>query len=421
MLSEPWLADRATIDAWLPVIERMLKGEDVHATRKPDEKAPVCYNPTDGAAYFFLKEAPQGSVAVHVVAGLISKYDTYFTDGTETLMRRLAVADKLDNICGHLLEIDSGGGQGTNIETVARFIRGQVQKPVVAWFNGTAASAAYWIAAAADEVYASQVTDQVGSIGAYASFLDFRKMLADRGIVLHEVYAEQSDLKNVDLRQARDGDYELLREQMVNPLAACFISHVKELRPGLTEETAYRGAIFTATKAKEIGMIDGLLTFEQALQRINTLAQERASLNISQQQPLQMKKIEAVLGSLEKQNGGVFLNEEQIAQLEAALLTDEDVPVNAEQLTGIEAQLKTIAASQATVAKALTALQAEQKTQAATLATQAEELKRLGDAPGAGPTKVATKEDPANANDDKYDALEALNALAKTADRITIE
>lgn len=425
-MSEPWMVDQGTVEALLPLVARLLQGENVQfgSTNRedgPDESTPYCYHPAANSSYYNFSEAPAGSVAVFPVVGAITKFDTWCSEGTETLMARMAAADRMENISGHLLEIDSGGGQGTNIETVARFIRAKLEKPVVAWFNGVAASAAYWMAAAADEVYASEPTDQVGSIGVYFTFMDMRKRWEEMGIKVHEIYAEQSDLKNRDFLLARDGEYKQLREKMLNPYADRFISQVKEMRPGLTDARAFRGEIFTAPEAQQIGMIDGQLDFEAAIERVTALAAQRAANSNTSTNNIEMKQIEVILGySLETdKDGGAYLQAQELEKLNAAMADGNEVPAEVgatiERLT---AEVASMAKQQAEINASLEALKANNTQLANQLAEQKNELDRVGGQPGAGPTRVAVEKDPA---DEKPDALDEFERAAAAADRLVVE
>jgi protease-4 len=327
-----WMIDRTTAEAYLPLAIRLLKGEPVKFDFEGLETKPRLTSLMSGAVYNADGEMQQSEseaslVAVYPVVGLITKFDQECgPDGTETLMRWMSRYEQDKRVMGHLLKIDSGGGEATNIESVARFIR-SLSKPVVAWYNGAAASAAYYMAAAADEIYASEDTDEVGSIGALISFTDVRGYWEQQGVQFHEIYADQSDLKNLDFKEALKGKYDPLREQVVNPYAQRFIDTVKEFRPGMTDKEAYRGKLYMSAKALEIGMIDGVKTYEEALVRVGDMAAERKNSNYNNLNMKSYANLTAVLGDFETKDGGVFLNEEQLSLLNARVLADE----NAEQ------------------------------------------------------------------------------------------
>ncbi len=81
-----------------------------------------------------------------------------------------------------LLDIDSPGGEATGMFATARLVSAINQtKPVLAFVNDVAASAAYGIASAASEVIVSP-TSMVGSIGVVLTHFDRSGELEERGI-----------------------------------------------------------------------------------------------------------------------------------------------------------------------------------------------------------------------------------------------
>jgi ClpP class serine protease len=91
--------------------------------------------------YYNFGEAPEGSVAVHTLIGAVTKYGAGVPPARKAWMS-MSKADEMKNIAAHMLEIDSGGGEATNIETVARFIRNNIKKPGGGLVQRTCASAA---------------------------------------------------------------------------------------------------------------------------------------------------------------------------------------------------------------------------------------------------------------------------------------
>jgi len=81
-----------------------------------------------------------------------------------------------------LLDIDSPGGEATGMFATANLVRAVNEvKPVLAFVNDVAASAAYGIASAASEIIVSP-TSMVGSIGVVLTHLDRSGELEDRGV-----------------------------------------------------------------------------------------------------------------------------------------------------------------------------------------------------------------------------------------------
>jgi ClpP class serine protease len=229
-----------------------------------------------GRMYSMNEEPPcdEDYIGIINIEGIVRKNDYCGEIGTTT-MQMLMRSNEQDPCCiGHILQIDSPGGSAANTQTFANFIRQDVQKPVVAHFNSMCASAAYYIACAADEVYAAQADDSVGSIGVYCTLYDYREAYKQKGIKEVKVYAPQSSMKNDIFEKALNGDIKPLQEEYLKPVADEFLATVNAMRPNLTDESALKGKLYAAKNAPK-GMIDGIMTWEKALARVTELATKK--------------------------------------------------------------------------------------------------------------------------------------------------
>lgn len=225
-----------------------------------------------GKSYSMADDVPADPyVSVIPIQGIVKK-NSYCGDmGTMAMQEMMKQAESDPNCIAHALRIDSPGGSASNTQTFANFIKNECKKPVVAHISGMCASAAYYIACAADEIYCAQGDDSVGSIGVYCTLNDYRKADEKNGVKQHTIYATQSSEKNALFTKALDGDYTELQKEYLDPCAEEFISTVKAFRPNLTEASAYKGKLYAAKNAPK-GMIDGLKTWEQAISRVSQLA-----------------------------------------------------------------------------------------------------------------------------------------------------
>jgi len=366
----PWMLDPALIPTYGPLAVQFLRGQ-LSAFPQASAAPVLAFDPITGAfededEYNDESEPKSsGRIMIYPVKGIITKDDQYCgPTGTETLMRRMKQYDADPNVMGHFLEIDSGGGEGTNMDTVCRTVRG-LKKPVVAWFNGVCASAAYYMAAGATEIYAGQATDAVGSIGVFIAFADMREYWESMGVHLHEIYADQSDLKNADYHAARDGDYKPIKTEFLNPFASVFISTMKEMRPALQNEEAYRGKMFMAPEAAAIGMIDGILTKEAALERIVILSvsYNQNSTNMSFKRLFGMDSTPATPSAEDQLRDALVKMEEQMeaqaTQLAQLTQTIDKISQQTENVAARLTSIETARATQPGAPVALTALPTE--------------------------------------------------------------
>ncbi|OGO74672.1 MAG: signal peptide peptidase SppA, partial [Chromatiales bacterium RIFOXYA1_FULL_46_5] len=111
-------------------------------------------------------------VAVVVARGTIidgsAKAGTIGGDSTAALLRRARFDEKVKAV---VLRIDSGGGSAFASEVIGQEIKllKAAGKPVIASMGAVAASGGYWIAAPANEIWASPTTI-TGSIGIFGLF-----------------------------------------------------------------------------------------------------------------------------------------------------------------------------------------------------------------------------------------------------------
>ncbi|NHM19655.1 S49 family peptidase [Tritonibacter mobilis] len=100
----------------------------------------------------------------------------------EGIAAQLREAEADPDVRAVLLDIDSPGGEATGMFAAAKLVSAvNKTKPVVAFVNDVAASAAYGIASAASKIIVSP-TSMVGSIGVVLTHLDRSAELEDRGV-----------------------------------------------------------------------------------------------------------------------------------------------------------------------------------------------------------------------------------------------
>jgi signal peptide peptidase SppA len=171
---------------------------------------------------------------------------------------------------GVLLDIDSPGGVVDGVEELAAEIRAaRGRKPIVAIANHMAASAAYWIASAADELVATP-SAQVGSIGIFTAHEDLSEALAKEGVKRTIVSAGKYKAEGALGSPLSPEAIAHLQEQ-VDERYAMFTSAVARGR-GVSVETVRNrygeGRSVMAKKALAAGMIDRIDTFDATVRRI---------------------------------------------------------------------------------------------------------------------------------------------------------
>lgn len=199
---------------------------------------------------------------VHKLGG-VSPYSG--SVGYDCLDKVIADAQSNKEVGAILLDIDSPGGEVAGCFDFARKLRKMGAsgggKPIVAFANEMACSAAYAIASSCDAVMTTQ-TGQVGSIGVWTMLVDMTKGLTKNGISATMIRAGE--------RKARGGPYEVADEATFTKLQSwvdetwdIFCGHVAETRPiSAAAVKALEGDWFTGNDALGLGLVDAVDTPE---------------------------------------------------------------------------------------------------------------------------------------------------------------
>jgi capsid assembly protease len=192
-------------------------------------------------------------------ANLMSEYSG--ASSVSSLAQSFNAAVESPEVKAILLNIDSPGGEVAGINEFAQQIydaRGK--KRLVAYVDGDACSAAYWLASAADEIVTDQ-TGILGSIGVVSSVADPTKRTA-RDV---QFVSSQSPNKRPDpTTESGKGQIQTL----VDSLADVFVQTVARNR-GVSVETVLesfgQGGVLVGAQAVEAGLADRLGSFESLI------------------------------------------------------------------------------------------------------------------------------------------------------------
>lgn len=240
-------------------------------------------DPNDSISSMY-DEAPEGSVAMIPIKGTMLKYGTMCDYGATELADFILEAGNHKNIGSIVLDIDSGGGAVDAVAPLVQAIgrvRNQAKKPVVASVD-MACSAAYWTASVCDRIIAdNSISAEVGSIGVMMSFYDVRGYWEKEGVKFHSIYSNESPDKNLAFQKALEGEYDMIREEELDPLARNFQNAIKENRKGKLNTSAkgvLTGKTFFGDQAKAIGLIDEVGDNMRAIEFALNLSHARKSI-----------------------------------------------------------------------------------------------------------------------------------------------
>lgn len=225
-------------------------------------------------------EVSRGVATLHIDGPLVHKLggvEPYCgMVGYDQLDRIIADALANKEVGAVLLDIDSPGGEVSGCFDFAKKLRGMGvkaggDKPIVAFANEMACSAAYAIACACDAVMTTE-TGVVGSIGVWTMQVDMTKGLTANGIEVTMIRAGE--------RKARGGPYEVADEETfaklqgwVDETWGIFARHVAECRAESAETVqSWEGDWFTGPEALTLNLVDAVDTPDAIFEAVAGLA-----------------------------------------------------------------------------------------------------------------------------------------------------
>lgn len=170
-----------------------------------------------------------------------------------------------------LLDVDSPGGTVDGTEELAEIVfAAREKKKVIAYTDGMMASAAYWIASAADKIYISGDTVEVGSIGVVATHIDQSKWDDMMGDKYTEITAgKYKRIESAHKPLSKEGAAYI--QEQVDYIYSAFVDAVARNR-GVSTDSALAmadGKIFIGKQAIEAGLVDGVEAFSDLINRLN--------------------------------------------------------------------------------------------------------------------------------------------------------
>ena len=190
------------------------------------------------------------------------------TIGAETVSALLRRAGENERIKAVVLRVDSGGGSAFASELIRQEILALKDKgkPLFVSMGTFAASGGYWIAADADEIWASPNT-LTGSIGIFMALPTFDTVLK-RGGIHRDGVGTTNLAAGIDLSKPLSEELSKAIELNLQNGYDRFINLVaqgRDMERGEVEALA-QGKVYAGAKAKEIGLVDELGSLEQAIE-----------------------------------------------------------------------------------------------------------------------------------------------------------
>lgn len=216
----------------------------------------------------------QKHVAVVDVKGEISSASRQGASA-EHMIKGLRAAFEAENSVAVMVRLNSPGGSPVQSAQVYREINRLKEKhgkPVYAVAEDMAASGAYYIAAAADKIYADP-SSLVGSIGVIMGGFGFSGTMDMLGVE-RRVYTSGEHKAFMDPYSEENPETIKHAYHLLDGIYEEFVSDVRKGRGDRiqgTNEELFNGLIWTGTQAMELGLVDGLGSVEEiALNEFDT-------------------------------------------------------------------------------------------------------------------------------------------------------
>ncbi|MHC4122906.1 MAG: S49 family peptidase [Planctomycetota bacterium] len=266
-----WALQRQVLDSLCSVIERHISGEKlseeqiklITSSRRTAE---------DPRKYEFLAD---GTAVIHI-SGVIAKY-SHMVNGcsqprgtsVEFLSQQLSLAMADARVKKIFFRIESPGGTMPGLPDFAdQVYQASFEKPIIAFADDHASSAAYWIGSQANAFYSNQ-SAMVGSIGVYTVVPDYSKQAEMLGIKFNVI--STGDIKGAGYPGSQVTEEQLAAfAENIDDDFRMFLAAVLRGRSiaGLDEETlleAADGRQFSARIARDKKLIDAVMTLDAAL------------------------------------------------------------------------------------------------------------------------------------------------------------
>jgi protease-4 len=231
--------------------------------------------------------ADRRRIAVIPVRGVIG--GAVRTQELQKLLRRAADSHRIRSV---LLDIDSPGGSAVASEQLYFSVRHLAErKPVVAWFRGTGASGAYFLACGATRILSFPAA-VVGSIGV----INARPILVDtlRRIGAQMMVTKTGPFKDLGAPWREPTDTDRAKEQeLVDAIFRRFTGAVGGARHLEGEQLARvtTGEVWLGEQAVALGLVDATADEDEALseaQRLGGLPHQRTQ-RMERRRPLMQR------------------------------------------------------------------------------------------------------------------------------------
>ncbi|MCI4662158.1 MAG: S49 family peptidase [Neomegalonema sp.] len=171
-------------------------------------------------------------------------------------------AFKPSRLCAVALAINSPGGSPAQSALIANRIRDHAEEkgvPVLAFVEDVAASGGYFLACAADEIYAEE-NSIIGSIGVISASFGMHEAIEKLGIERRIMTAgkAKSRLDPFQPLKAEDTEWLKILQEKIHRNFIRFVKRSRGKRIAEAPKEIFTGEIYVGEDAEFVGLIDGI-------------------------------------------------------------------------------------------------------------------------------------------------------------------
>lgn len=220
-------------------------------------------------------------IGVIEINGVISGDDgvswmTGSNTGAVRIMEAIRKAQKRPDIKVVVLRINSPGGTSTAAQEIGIELAKlrESGKPVLTSMGDTCASGGYWIASGSDYIMANGTT-LTGSIGVIMEWMNLQELYEKLGIKPEVIKSGEYKDMGSAVRPLSEAERQLF-EAMIEDTYQQFLDQVHQGREGKIDRDELRsvadGRVFTGRQALELGLVDGIGNYYDALRQAAAMA-----------------------------------------------------------------------------------------------------------------------------------------------------
>lgn len=266
-------------------------------------------------------DAPD-KIAIVDVNGLITSepWDGSGRSMVDRINDQLKVAGKENSVKAVILKVDSPGGEVLASDDIARSIeqfQEKYKKPIVAAMGGLAASGGYYVSAPCQWIVANELT-LTGSIGVILHTLNYRGLMDKVGLVPNTFKSgKHKDMLSGSKEPSEvDPEEKKMVQDMIMETFDKFKSVVREGRARANTKNKGKGKslapnwedfadgrVLTGKRAYDLGFVDEIGTFQNAVDRTKYIAGIPGKAHLVRyQEPFDLSNLFRLFGKSDAKN-----------------------------------------------------------------------------------------------------------------------